>query len=34
MLISLIRNPAQGPLTEILEAELIIGASTGPAPGR
>lgn len=34
MLIALIRNPAQGPLTEILEAELIIGASTGPAPGR
>lgn len=34
MLISQIRSPAQTPVTKILEAELIIGASTGPAPNR
>ncbi|MFW2543509.1 LacI family DNA-binding transcriptional regulator [Primorskyibacter sp. 2E107] len=32
MLLSLIDNPDQPPLTHLLEAELIIGSSTGPAP--
>ena len=32
MLLSLIANPAQGPQERLLEAELIIGQSTGPAP--
>ncbi|WP_136440858.1 LacI family DNA-binding transcriptional regulator [Pacificoceanicola onchidii] len=32
MLLSLIENPGQPPLTELFEAELIIGSSTGPAP--
>ncbi|MBS0124394.1 substrate-binding domain-containing protein [Thetidibacter halocola] len=32
MLLQLIRDPGCGPLTEMMEAELIIGASTGPAP--
>lgn len=33
MLLELVRTPLSGPKTELLEAELIIGASTGPAPG-
>lgn len=32
MLLSLVAEPAQGPQTRMLEAELIIGQSTGPAP--
>ncbi len=32
MLLDLIANPASGPLTRLLEPELIIGQSTGPAP--
>ncbi len=32
MLLDLIRDPGCGPLTELMEAELIIGSSTGPAP--
>lgn len=32
MLLSLIANPGGAPLTRLLEAELIIGQSTGPAP--
>ncbi|MEQ5868627.1 substrate-binding domain-containing protein [Sagittula sp. NFXS13] len=32
MLLDLIRDPARTPKTQVLEAELIIGASTGPAP--
>ncbi|BBU56736.1 LacI family transcriptional regulator [Mameliella alba] len=31
MLLELIRNPAHAPLTQLMEAELIIGSSTGPA---
>ena len=31
MLLDLIRNPARAPLTQLMEAELIIGSSTGPA---
>lgn len=31
MLLQLIRSPGSGPLTQLMEAELIIGASTGPA---
>ncbi len=32
MLLSLIANPGEGPQERLLEAELIIGQSTGPAP--
>ena len=32
MLLKLIANPDCGPLTKLMEAELIIGTSTGPAP--
>ncbi len=32
LLLDLIRNPSTGPKHEIIEAELIIGTSTGPAP--
>ncbi len=32
MLLQLIDEPGQGPLTELMEAELIIGSSTAPAP--
>ena len=32
MLLRLIKNPAAGPLTDLMESELIIGDSTGPAP--
>jgi LacI family transcriptional regulator len=32
MLLELIANPQQGPMSRLLEAELIIGQSTGPAP--
>lgn len=32
MLLQLIRDPRRRPLTHMMEAELIIGASTGPAP--
>lgn len=32
MLLSLVADPSQGPQTRMLEAELIIGQSTGPAP--
>ncbi|MEL6170025.1 MAG: LacI family DNA-binding transcriptional regulator [Pseudomonadota bacterium] len=32
MLMTLIANPTQGPLEELLEADLVIGRSTGPAP--
>ena len=32
MLLRLIADPDCGPLTELMEAELIIGDSTGPAP--
>lgn len=32
MLLSLVADPAQGPQNRLLEAELIIGQSTGPAP--
>ncbi|MBV2361061.1 substrate-binding domain-containing protein [Thalassococcus sp. CAU 1522] len=32
MLLSLIANPGSGPIHELMEADLIIGASTGPAP--
>lgn len=31
MLIDIIRNPAKAPLTELLDAPLTVGASTGPA---
>ena len=31
MLLHMIRNPGAPPLTQLLEAELIIGSSTGPA---
>ncbi|MBV7392899.1 LacI family DNA-binding transcriptional regulator [Mameliella sediminis] len=34
LLLDLIRNPGQPPLTRLMEAELIIGSSTGPAPQR
>ena len=34
MLLDLIANPGQPPQTRLLEAELIIGQSTGPAPNR
>ncbi|PYG27600.1 LacI family DNA-binding transcriptional regulator [Pelagimonas varians] len=34
ILLRLIRDPSAGPIHEIIEAELIIGASTGPAPRR
>ncbi|MCT4610744.1 MAG: substrate-binding domain-containing protein [Pelagimonas sp.] len=32
MLLQLIKSPPQSPLTRMIEAELIIGQSTGPAP--
>jgi LacI family transcriptional regulator len=32
MLLRLIREPDSGPLTHLMEAELLIGRSTGPAP--
>ncbi|CUH77077.1 substrate-binding domain-containing protein [Tropicibacter naphthalenivorans] len=32
LLLALIDDPGAGPLTDMLEAELIIGTSTGPAP--
>ena len=32
MLLALVQDPAMGPQTRMLEAELIIGQSTGPAP--
>ncbi len=32
LLLDLIRDPSAGPLHEVIEAELIIGTSTGPAP--
>jgi LacI family transcriptional regulator len=34
MLLDTIDNPGQPPITELLEAELLIGESTGPAPER
>lgn len=34
LLISQIENPGTAPLTELLEAELTVGRSTGPAPNR
>ena len=32
ILLDIIRDPGQGPVQELLEAELMIGQSTGPAP--
>jgi len=32
MLLDLIADPASGPLHRLLEADLILGQSTGPAP--
>jgi LacI family transcriptional regulator len=32
MLLALVQDPTMGPQTRMLEAELIIGQSTGPAP--
>ena len=32
MLLSLVAAPESGPLTRLLEAELVLGQSTGPAP--
>ena len=34
LLISQIENPGAPPLTELLEAELTVGRSTGPTPNR
>lgn len=34
MLVTLINDPDQGPLTRMLEAELVVGSSTGPAPSQ
>ena len=34
MLLEIIANPAPTPIERLMEAELIIGQSTGPAPHR